>query len=68
VALDARTGRPVPDFGTDGLVDLKLGFDRASSMGLRISTKRHSPANARSSFLPESMEAGRRRCHRTEDS
>jgi quinoprotein glucose dehydrogenase len=28
VALDARTGRPVPDFGTDGLVDLKLGFDQ----------------------------------------
>ena len=28
VALDARTGRPIPDFGTDGLVDLKLGFDQ----------------------------------------
>jgi len=29
VALDARTGRPVPDFGVDGLVDLKLGLDQA---------------------------------------
>ena len=28
VALDAETGRPIPDFGTDGLVDLKLGFDQ----------------------------------------
>ena len=28
VALDARTGRPIPDFGVDGLVDLKLGFDQ----------------------------------------
>jgi len=28
VALDAKTGRPIPDFGTDGLVDLKLGFDQ----------------------------------------
>jgi quinoprotein glucose dehydrogenase len=28
VALDAKTGRPIPDFGNDGLVDLKLGFDQ----------------------------------------
>jgi quinoprotein glucose dehydrogenase len=28
VALDARTGRPVPDFGVDGIVDLKLGLDQ----------------------------------------
>ncbi|HSF19531.1 MAG TPA: PQQ-binding-like beta-propeller repeat protein [Vicinamibacteria bacterium] len=28
VALDAKTGRPVPDFGVDGLVDLKLGLDQ----------------------------------------
>ncbi len=28
VALDAETGRPVPDFGVDGLVDLKLGLDQ----------------------------------------
>jgi quinoprotein glucose dehydrogenase len=28
VALDAKTGRPVPDFGVDGMVDLKLGFDQ----------------------------------------
>jgi quinoprotein glucose dehydrogenase len=27
-ALDARTGRPIPDFGNDGVVDLKLGFDQ----------------------------------------
>ena len=26
VALDARTGRPVPDFGTDGVVDLMQGL------------------------------------------
>ena len=28
VALDARTGRPVSAFGTDGIVDLKLGADQ----------------------------------------
>lgn len=29
VALDARTGRPVPGFGKDGIVDLWEGLDRA---------------------------------------
>ena len=29
VALDARTGRPVPTFGADGIVDLTEGLDRA---------------------------------------
>ena len=33
VALDAKTGRPIPDFGTDGLVDLKLGFDQTVELG-----------------------------------
>jgi quinoprotein glucose dehydrogenase len=28
VALDARTGHPVPSFGRDGIVDLKEGLDR----------------------------------------
>jgi quinoprotein glucose dehydrogenase len=28
IALDARTGRPIPDFGIDGIVDLKRGFDQ----------------------------------------
>ena len=28
VALDARTGRPVADFGTNGIVDLKKDFDQ----------------------------------------
>ena len=28
VALDAKTGRPVPGFGIDGVVDLKLGLDQ----------------------------------------
>jgi quinoprotein glucose dehydrogenase len=28
IALDARTGRPFPDFGRDGIVDLKEGLDR----------------------------------------
>ncbi|SVA70058.1 uncharacterized protein METZ01_LOCUS122912, partial [marine metagenome] len=28
VALDAATGRPVPNFGQDGVVDLKRGLDR----------------------------------------
>jgi quinoprotein glucose dehydrogenase len=28
IGLDAKTGRPVPDFGLDGLVDLKLGVDQ----------------------------------------
>ena len=27
-ALDARTGKPIPSFGTKGLVDLTLGLDR----------------------------------------
>lgn len=29
VALDARTGRPIPDFGKQGIVDLTEGLDRA---------------------------------------
>jgi quinoprotein glucose dehydrogenase len=29
VALDARTGRPVPTFGKDGMIDLTEGMDRA---------------------------------------
>jgi len=29
VALDARTGRPIPGFGKDGIVDLWEGLDRA---------------------------------------
>ena len=28
VALDAKTGNPVPGFGQNGVVDLKLGFDQ----------------------------------------
>jgi quinoprotein glucose dehydrogenase len=28
IALDARSGRPVPNFGMDGIVDLKLGVDQ----------------------------------------
>jgi quinoprotein glucose dehydrogenase len=28
LALDANTGQPVQDFGTDGVVDLKLDFDQ----------------------------------------
>jgi len=28
VALDARTGEPIPGFGTDGVVDLRLELDR----------------------------------------
>jgi quinoprotein glucose dehydrogenase len=28
VALDAKTGKPVPSFGKDGIVDLTLGLDR----------------------------------------
>jgi quinoprotein glucose dehydrogenase len=28
VALDAKTGQPVPGFGRDGIVDLKLDFDQ----------------------------------------
>lgn len=28
IALDARTGRPVPGFGNDGIVDLKLEMDQ----------------------------------------
>jgi quinoprotein glucose dehydrogenase len=32
VALDARTGRPVPSFGTDGIVDLKTGLPRVDEL------------------------------------
>jgi quinoprotein glucose dehydrogenase len=32
IALDARTGRPVPSFGTDGLVDLKVGLPRVNEL------------------------------------
>ncbi len=28
IALDAKTGRPVPGFGKDGVVDLKLDIDQ----------------------------------------
>lgn len=31
VALDAKTGQPVPTFGRDGLIDLKVGVVSASS-------------------------------------
>ena len=33
VALDARTGRPLPDFGKDGVVDLWEGLDREVKPG-----------------------------------
>ena len=32
VALDARTGRPVSSFGTDGIVDLKTGLPRIDEL------------------------------------
>jgi quinoprotein glucose dehydrogenase len=32
VALDARTGRPVSSFGTDGIVDLKSGLPRVDEL------------------------------------
>lgn len=35
VALDASTGDPVPDFGDDGIVDLKLGFDQDVDLDAR---------------------------------
>src|SRR5258708_10057347 len=31
IALDAKTGRPVPDFGTNGRVDLNAGLRRPVS-------------------------------------
>lgn len=33
VALDARSGRPLPQFGSDGLVDLKAGLPRVDDPG-----------------------------------
>ena len=33
VALDARTGKPVPSFGTQGIVDLTHGLDRKVERG-----------------------------------
>lgn len=35
IALDAETGRPVPDFGFDGVVDLKLGLDEPVDLDAR---------------------------------
>src|ERR1035437_1070464 len=35
-ALDKRTGKPIPSFGTDGSVDLREGLDR-SAAGLSVS-------------------------------
>jgi len=32
VALDARTGRPIPSFGKSGIVDLKVGLPRAGDL------------------------------------
>jgi quinoprotein glucose dehydrogenase len=32
IALDARTGVPVPSFGTGGVVDLKVGLPRATDL------------------------------------
>ena len=34
VALDARSGRPVPGFGQDGIVDLKQGLPRVDDPGM----------------------------------
>ena len=38
IALDAKTGKPVADFGTDGRVDLKLGLRRPVSPHLYTMT------------------------------
>ncbi len=35
IALDAKTGRPIPDFGNDGVVDLKLGFDQTVELNAK---------------------------------
>lgn len=35
IALDASTGRPVPDFGIDGIVDLKRGLDQPVDLEAR---------------------------------
>ncbi len=45
VALDAKTGIPVPGFGSDGIVDLKLDFDQEIDLTTaprRASTRRPS--------------------------
>jgi len=38
VALDAKTGRPCPDFGEDGIVNLKFGLDRPVTGGVGSSS------------------------------
>ncbi len=43
IALDARTGRPFPDFGRDGVVDLKEDLDRPVDL-LKDSIGSSSPA------------------------
>ncbi len=35
IALDAKTGRPFPDFGSDGVVDLKRGVDQPVDVDVR---------------------------------
>ena len=34
-ALDAKTGRPAPDFGNDGIVDMKRGLDQEVELASR---------------------------------
>ena len=38
IALDAKTGRPCPDFGEQGIVDLKEGLDRIVKGGVGSSS------------------------------
>src|SRR5690348_16714439 len=38
VELDAKTGAPVPSFGTNGLVDLKLGVDKGVDQQIDLET------------------------------
>ncbi|MCH8203881.1 MAG: pyrroloquinoline quinone-dependent dehydrogenase [Candidatus Hydrogenedentes bacterium] len=38
IALDAKTGRPCPDFGEQGIVDLKEGLDRIVKGGIGSSS------------------------------
>ena len=70
VALDAKTGSPIPTFGTSGVVDLKTDIDQDDSARShhgrdRISGRAGRRRETSSSSAPRSAKAPRRRVSRT---
>ena len=68
IALDAKTGKPVPDFGTDGRVDLNLGMRRPvfaaflhHDLAAGDRARRHRGRLLRAGLVGRAAVAGRRR-------